>query len=363
MDTIGYKYGYKDNFMINIDSIKITHEMSTIISEIDEFKGAWRALGRLAPERLNQLRKVATIESVGSSTRIEGSKLSDREVEALLSRLETKSFASRDEEEVAGYASVMEIIFSSYETIPITDNYLKQLHSILLQFSSKDERHRGDYKKLSNSVEAFDADGKSVGVVFETTTPFDTPKEMGELFAFINKATIEKSIHPLIMIGVFIVVFLAIHPFQDGNGRISRIITTLLLLKAGYTYVPYSSMESVIEQNKESYYLALRRTQKTLKTESPEWTAWLLFYLQSLQKQKRRLESKVEKEKIMRSSLPELSLQIIELVHEHGQITIADIVNTTSANRNTVKKRVGELVDANYLLQSGKGKGTWYSLV
>lgn len=348
--------------MINTDSIKITHEMIAIMSEIDEFKGAWRALGKIAPERLSQLRKVATIESVGSSTRIEGSKLSDREVEALLSRLETKSFTSRDEEEVAGYAAVMEIIFNAYETIPLSENYLKQLHSILLQYSSKDERHRGDYKKLSNSVEAFDTDGKSVGVVFETTTPFDTPREMEALYAFVNKAFEEKTLHPLVIVAVFNVMFLAIHPFQDGNGRISRILTTLLLLKSGYAYVPYSSMESVIEQNKESYYLALRRTQKSLKSKGADWSPWLLFFLQSLQKQKRRLEQKVEKEKIMRASLPELSLKIIDLAHEHGQISVADIVSATEANRNTIKKRLGELVAGGYLSRGGKGKGTWYSL-
>ncbi len=336
--------------------------MLAIISEIDEFKGVWRALGKIAPERLSQLRKVATIESVGSSTRIEGSKLSDREVEVLLSRIETKSFTSRDEEEVAGYAAVMEIIFNSYETIPLTENYLKQLHSILLQYSSKDQRHRGDYKKLSNSVEAFDADGKSVGVVFETTTPFDTPREMQEIYEFVNKAIAEKALHPLIIVAVFIVVFLAIHPFQDGNGRISRILTTLLLLKSGYAYVPYSSMESVIEQNKESYYLALRRTQKSLKSNDPDWSPWLLFFLQSLQKQKRRLEQKVENEKIMRASLPELSLKIIDLAQEHGQVSVANIVRVTEANRNTVKKRLRELVASGYLLRGGKGKGTWYSL-
>lgn len=348
--------------MINADSIKITHEMIAIMSEIDEFKGAWRLLGKIAPERLNQLRKVATIESVGSSTRIEGSQLSDREVEALLSRLETKGFTSRDEEEVAGYAAVMETIFNAYETIPLTENYLKQLHSILLQYSSKDQRHRGDYKKLSNSVEAFDVDGKSVGVVFETTTPFDTPREMEALYAFVNKAFAEKTLHPLVIVAVFIVVFLAIHPFQDGNGRISRILTTLLLLKSGYAYVPYSSMESVIEQNKESYYLALRRTQKGFKSAETDWSPWLLFFLQSLQKQKRKLEQKVETEKIMRASLPELSLKIIDLAHEHGQVSVADIVSATEANRNTVKKRLGELVASGYLVRGGKAKGTWYSL-
>jgi Fic family protein len=122
--------------MPNTTSLKISSELLSLIGELDEFKGAWRALGRLAPERLQQLRKVATIESVGSSTRIEGATLSDREVEALLSRLETFSFASREEEDVAGYAVTMETVFSSFETIPISENYIKQLHQMLFGFCS-----------------------------------------------------------------------------------------------------------------------------------------------------------------------------------------------------------------------------------
>ncbi|MBM3197830.1 MAG: Fic family protein [Chlamydiae bacterium] len=348
--------------MINTDSIKITHEMAVILSEIDEFKGAWRALGKIAPERLSQLRKVATIESVGSSTRIEGAKLSDREVEVLLSRLETASLVSRDEEEVAGYAAVMELIFHAYDTIPLTENYLKQLHSILLQYSSKDQRHRGNYKTLTNSIEAFDADGRSLALVFATSTPFNTPREMESLLAFVSKALEEKMLHPLVTIGVFIVVFLAIHPFQDGNGRLSRILTTLMLLKNGYTYVPYSSMESIVEQNKESYYLALRRTQASLSSNAQDWNSWLLFFLRSLQKQKRKLEQKIEIERIMKVSLPELSLRILDLTREHAQIGIAEIVNVTRANRNTVKKHLAELVAKGYLARHGKGRGTRYLL-
>lgn len=243
--------------MIRTDSLTVSQETLTLIAELDEFKGAWRALGRLAPERLRQLRKVATIESVGSSTRIEGAKLSDREVEKLLSRVKAKSFATRDEQEVAGYALAMDTVFSNHEAIPVTENYIKQLHGILLKYSTKDARHRGHYKKFPNSVEAFDSSGKSVGVVFETSSPFDTPRQMEELVGWFNQAVADKALHPLIVIAIFAVVFLAIHPFQDGNGRLSRVLTTLLLLKSGYAYVPYSSLESVIEQNKEGYYLVL----------------------------------------------------------------------------------------------------------
>src|SRR5271166_2250859 len=218
--------------MLITDTIQITPDLLALLSEIDEFKGAWRALGTLAPERLNALRRVATIESIGSSTRIEGSKLSDREVEQVLAHLEIKQFASRDEQEVAGYAEVMETVFHAWSDIPITENHIKQLHRDLLRYSDKDERHRGEYKTLPNNVGAFDADGKMIGIVFETATPFDTPRRMAELVSWLKDARELARLHPLLIVAVFIVTFLEIHPFQDGNGRLSRIITTLLLLQA-----------------------------------------------------------------------------------------------------------------------------------
>ena len=303
--------------MLKTDAIEITPELLCLIAEIDEFKGAWRALGTLAPERLKALRHVATIESIGSSTRIEGSKLTDREVERLLANLEIKKFDTRDEQEVAGYAEAMETIFHAWRDIPITENHIKQLHRDLLRYSEKDERHRGEYKTLSNSVAAFDENGKQIGIVFETAAPFDTPRLMAELVAWLDEVRELKRTHPLLVVAVFIVVFLEIHPFQDGNGRLSRVLTTLLLLQAGYAYVPYSSLESVIENSKEGYYLGLRQTQRTIRTNAPNWGPWLLFFLRALQQQKRRLATKVELEKTIMAALPELSVQIIDHARQH----------------------------------------------
>lgn len=348
---------------MDINTLKITPEILNLIAEIDEFKGSWKALGTLAPERLAALRKIATIESIGSSTRIEGARLSDRQIETLLSNLDSRSFSTRDEQEVAGYADVMQILFDSWETIPITENYIKQLHSILLQYSHKDERHRGNYKSVDNHIEAFDENGKSLGVLFTTASPMMTTILMNELVDWTRITFTEKQLHPLLVIGIFIVRFLAIHPFQDGNGRLSRVLTTLLLLKSGYTYVPYSSLETVIEDNKDSYYLALRRTQKDLDTENPNWNPWLLFFLRSLKRQKDRLEVKLEREKIMRSSLPELSVTILEIAKEHGRITTGEIENYTQASRSSIKARINELIEMKKLARNGKGRSTWYSLM
>lgn len=213
--------------MIRTDSLQITLEILGLISNIDEFKGAWRALGTLAPDRLSALRRVATIESIGSSTRIEGSRLSDREVERLLSSLQIKSFETRDEQEMAGYAEVVELVFLSWQDIALTENHIRQLHRDLLTHSDKDVWHRGNYKTTTNSVAAFDENGKPLGVVFETATPFDTPRLMAELVAWFNEERSAGRLHPLLLIGIWVVVFLEIHPFQDGNGRLSRVLTTL----------------------------------------------------------------------------------------------------------------------------------------
>ena len=347
---------------INIENLKITSEILLLIAELDEFKGAWRALGQLAPEQLSSLKKIATIESIGSSTRIEGSKLSDKDVEVLLSNLEIQKFETRDEQEVAGYSSVMNLIFQSYADIILSENHIQQLHAVLLQYSEKDYWHRGNYKKSPNHVEAFDAQSKSLGVVFETASPFETSIRMRDLVEWAVQAYADKRLHPLLITAIVIVEFLAIHPFQDGNGRLSRVLTTYLLLREGYHYVPYCSLEAVVEQSKEGYYLALRQTQGTLKNENPDWQPWIMFFLRALRHQKKRLETKVEQENLLLTQIPQLSLQILQFVKSRGTATISDIVTVIGANRNTVKKHLETLVETNRLRKNGIGKGTWYSL-
>lgn len=349
--------------MIKTNTLKITPEILAIIAELEEFKGQWQLLSMLAPERLSALQRVATIESIGSSTRIEGSRLSDKEIAQLLQQVTAESFSSRDAQEVAGYADVMQTIFRAWSDIPINENHIKQLHRDLLRYSEKDNRHRGEYKKSSNNVAAFDKTGKQIGIIFETATPFDTPRFMRELISWFVKMRDTKQLHALILIAIFVVVFLEIHPFQDGNGRLSRVLTTLLLLQSGYLYVPYSSLESVIEHNKESYYVALRQTQTTIRTEKPNWQTWLIFFLRSLQKQKQQLAAKIEREKLLLNTLPDIALQIIEYAQQHGRVTINELVQITHANRNTLKVHLRKLVRDRHLILHGSGKGAWYSLL
>ncbi|MFC1628694.1 Fic family protein [Gemmatimonadota bacterium] len=337
----------------------ITDRLLRDIARIDEFKGRWESIGRLAPERLSSLRRIATIESVGSSTRIEGSKLSDDEVEALLAGIEITSFQSRDEQEVAGYADVMELILESYQEITLTESHIKQLHGTLLKHSEKDKRHRGHYKKVPNSVEAIDKTGKRIGVIFETTTPLETPYRMTDLVVWTNTILSSNQHHPLLVIGYFVIQFLAIHPFQDGNGRLSRALTTLLLLQSGYEYVSYSSMERIIEDRKEEYYIALRRGQATLDSDESQLNDWITFFITCLMQQVDALEHKVVEEHMM-VPLPALSSQILNIAEEHGRVTVREAVALSGANRNTVKSHIQRLVRMGHLSVHGRGRGTWY---
>ncbi|NJL71146.1 MAG: Fic family protein [Candidatus Competibacteraceae bacterium] len=345
-----------------LENYRPSMELVKLIGEIDEFKGAWKSLSSISPERLASLKKVATIESIGSSTRIEGASLSNEEVDRILSGLNTQSFHSRDEQEVAGYSSLMQTIYENWKSIPLTENHVKQLHRTLLQFTHKDDRHRGNYKTVENSVEARDEDGRRIGVIFQTASPFETPFMMTELFYWLETVTQKSEIHPLLIIGAFVVRFLAIHPFQDGNGRLSRCLTTLLLLKAGYLYVPYSSLEGVIEANKEQYYLALRQTQVTLRSDEPNWEPWLSFFLRSLKRQLQKLTEKIERAQILQGELPALSIRIMELVREQGSVKSTELITLTGEKRSTVLLRLKELVQDGHLKRNGKGPATWYTL-
>jgi len=342
--------------------------MLTLIAAIDEFKGEWQALGVLGPETLRSLRRIATIESAGSSTRIEGANLSDAEVGNLVANLGKESFQSRDEQEVAAYAYVMESIQTVWQDLHISESILLQLHRDLLRYSKKDERHRGEWKSLDNHVAAYDADGKQIAIVFETASPFETPMLMEKLLNWQAKEEAEPVFHPLLRIAVFNVVFLAIHPFQDGNGRLSRVLTNLMLLRAGYAYASYTSLESVIEHNKEAYYLALRRTQTSFR-EAVDWEPWILFFLRSLKSQIGRLRGRLAEtdEGVAAQGIPDdispLAGQVLGLFEARETLSVAETAAALGANRNTLKDKFAELVQKGYAELRGKGRGAHYRRV
>ena len=337
----------------------MTPRVLKLIAEIDEFKGYWNAMDSISSETLSTLRVLATIESVGSSTRIEGARLSDPEVSALLEGLDVRSFRSRDEQEVAGYAKAMQLVHESAGEIDLSENNCKYLHKVLLHFSTKDNWHLGEYKKHPNHVAAFDSDGNQIGIIFETATPIQTPVLMESLVELTRNRLQDEDIHPLLTIADFVLRFLAIHPFQDGNGRSARILTNLMLLRSDYDFVQYSSLERIVEANKDQYYLALKESQKNLVSDESFSLTWAEFFLEMLRKQKNHLLEKIERER-KALTLPELSVKILQLAREHGRISILFISNVLQANRNTVKKHVQQLVKNGRLVKQGKGRGTYY---
>lgn len=249
----------------------------------------------------------------------------------------------------------MELIFESWRALSLTEDHLKQLHRELLHHSQKDERHSGEWKSVPNHLEAFDPEGRSLGVIFETVSPFDTPRAMEALLTSTRDELTARRHHPLFIIGAFVVRFLAIHPFQDGNGRLSRALTTLLLLRAGYDFVPYASLERVIEENKDGYYRALRRAQ----TDETQLGEWLTLFLRSLLAQKDVLARRVERERLL-TSLSPLEQQVLQLTRERGHLSLAQAVTLTGANRNTLKRSFRVLVEHGSLRLVGAGRGARY---
>jgi Fic family protein len=221
--------------------------------------------------------------------------------------------------------------------------------------------HYGTLGQLEHGVNHADAYLRTLGIVFETASPFETPFAMKRLVEWMIEAERDGDLHPLLVTGVFVVWFLAIHPFQDGNGRLSRVLTTLLLLRHGYSYVPYASLESVIEENKEFYYKALRKTQATMRKKRVEWDAWLLFFLRCLVRQKDNLNVKVQVEQRRVEASSPLAASLMRLLDDAESITLAEAVKATAANRNTLKAKMSELVDAGLLTRHGRGRGVHYT--
>ncbi|MBP6945027.1 Fic family protein [Patescibacteria group bacterium] len=333
-----------------------------LLNQIDELKGRWVGGASLNPQALGRLKRSVLITSAGASTRIEGSKLSDEDVEKLMRGLAVKKFADRDKQEVQGYYELLDNVFYGWKHIPFSENSIKHLHKELLKHVSKDERHRGEYKKTENLVEMYDESGKAIGVIFETAPAYLTPKYMQELVVWTAEALVQKEFHPLLVIGSFLVEFLAIHPFQDGNGRLSRILANLLLLKAGYEYVPYVSHEKLIEDKKADYYLALRKSQKTLGTKSEDVTSWLEFFLTILLEQSRAAIELLSHENIERLLSPK-QLLVWKYIETVTEATPGNIAKATGVARPTVSQALEVLLRLKRVERLGQGRTTRYRKV
>ena len=332
------------------------------IAAIDYFKGKWEALEQQQNRNLRHLRMVATVQSIGSSTRIEGSTMSDAEVETLLKNIKITELKTRDEQEVGGYYDVLSLILDNFREIRLTESNILSLHNLLMKYSQKDEYHRGRYKKLTNQVVATYPDGMQK-TVFRTTEIHLVQKEITELLEWEQSALEEEEYHPLLIIGAFIYEFLSIHPFQDGNGRLSRLLSTLLLLQNGYQFVQFVSFENLIESHKDDYYRALMEGQKDRYADHERIDKWLFFFLDNLEELANRLEQKYEQILKRGGYLSSRRQEILDFLSAKGNVQIADVLaHFSKMSRSTMKADLSYLVREYYLEKTGIGRGTVYSV-
>ena len=326
---------------------------------IDELKGQWVSGAKLNPQVLGRLKRSVLITSTGASTRIEGSRLSDEDVEKLMRGLSVQKFVDRDKQEAKGYYKLLSDVFESWKRLPFSESAIKHFHKELLKYVDKDKLHRGEYKKTENKVHMIDAAGQSAGILFDTTPAYLTPKEMLELVEATKKGFEEKRYHPLIIIGNFLVDFLLIHPFQDGNGRLSRVLTNLLLLKSGYEYIPYVSHEKLVEDNKVDYYMALRKSQNTMRGCKPNIAPWLEFFLSVVYKQAEMAIQLLSKESIDKILSPK-QLVVWKYLQGVDEAAPREIGKKTKVARPTVKQVLSKLLALKKIERVGLGRTTRY---
>lgn len=344
---------------LEFGSKKYLH-LSKLLSQVDTFKGSWQEIAHKEARYLKELCQIATVASVGSSTRIEGVKMTDAEIDKLLKSVKINKLQKRDEQEVVGYYDALKVILDNYQDLHLSERYIHQMHEILLKHSPKDQRHKGRYKQISNKVVANYPDGTQK-VIFKTTEPHLTQGEIQELLAWTNESVKVDEIHPLIIVATFVYEFLSIHPYQDRNGRLSRLLTTLLLMQQGYDFVQYISFEHVIESRKEAYYKALLQGQKDRYTDDERIDEWLSFFLECMIELTERLEKKYSTYSKIKLKLNDRQKSILIFIQQEKTTKVGAIEKALPGeSRNTIKKDLSYLLNEGLILRTGAGRGVQY---
>jgi len=364
MDKYGYDMDISKNMTTKLSfSSEVYQQLSQQLSVLDTFRGSWKARESQEGQYLKELRKIATIESTGSSTRIEGARLTDQEVEKLLSAVKITKFESRDQQEVVGYWDALEVILENFTDIEISERYIHQLHGILLKHSEKDQAHRGKYKTSSNKVVANYPDGTQ-RVLFDPTEPHLVQSEMQQLLEWLKERMEKRDMHPLVISAGFVYEFLSIHPYKDGNGRLSRLLTTLLLMKQDYQFIQYMSFENVIETRKDEYYRVLMAGQKDRYKTSERIDSWVLFFMQCLIILTEKLEVKYDTYSKLKTALNRRQQQVLEFIEGNEPAQVGEIEKALKKySRNTLKKDLIYLVREGLILKTGDRKGTRYHIL
>lgn len=357
----GVMEGMETNPMLNTDKIQITPEMLLLAGEIDTFKGAWKGLSNIGEARMNALRRAAGMESVAASVRMAGGQMADGRVERLLEVKGELDQPAGEEFDPMGYAHALGTILNGWQQMTVTEERILRLHYAVMGFGQRTGKEAGQYKSLAKPLAAADEEGRKAGLTLPTAPAAKTPERMGELIAWLEREEQSGKLHNLLLTGMFVARLLAIHPFLDGNGRVSRLVTTLLLKRFGYAYVTCSSLEGVLEGLGEAYPRALRRTQMTLEGATPDWEPWLIFFLRALREQKRKLAVKVKEARRILTEEPAPAEAILERVRKQGRVTMAEMVALSAGTKWTLRWHFQNLVQEQRLAKHGQGRGTWYA--
>ncbi len=340
-------------------SFSINNKIYNLISNIDALNSEFRVSEKLSHQTIKRLTQSVLVTSSWASNRIEWNKLTDDEVEKLYNKMNIKKLKTRDQQEVAWYLELLELVFSSYQNMTFNEWLILQFHDLMLKYTTKDIWHKWKYKFWPNRVEARDREWNLVKIIFDPTEPALTPLEMKDLIGRTLLELKNKEIHPLIIITNFIFEYLAIHPFQDWNWRTSRILTNLLLLQQWYLFTPFISHEKLIEEKKIEYYKALWKTQKTWKTKNENMSEWILFFLERIQEQVKR-SIKISQKNDIEPFLSKIQQKVWETIIKYPEISRKEIQTKTNLSYHTIWQAIQKLIDMKQIERIWETRATRY---
>lgn len=328
-------------------------EVINYIGLIHEFKGRQQLYLEQKPRELETLVEIAKIQSTESSNAIEGIATTKARLKSLMADKTTPR--DRGEKEIKGYRHVLDVIHENFDYVPIRKNYILQLHKMLYQFT--EERFGGSFKDTPNEIDMVYPDGRTV-LLFKPLEPFETPEAVEKLCEEYDKAINKYGIDPLIAIPVFIHDFLCIHPFNDGNGRMSRLLTTLLLYKSGFVIGRYISLEKKIEITKDEYYVALQESSQNWHEEKNDDTAFIKYILGTIVAAYRDFEERVNMlgKKVSARDMVEKAIR-----SKIGKFTKNDIMELCpEIGRGSVENSLKALCEEGIIKKEGQGRATFY---
>ena len=342
---------------LKIHNLLLDIDMSLInmLSKIDRFDALWPSIEKREATNLKKLKHTALVNSCGASNRMEGSKITDDEVAALIENINESTLSEKDQQKLAGYFETLDAIVKGHESIKITESQIKNLHKLLLNHVEKDAWHSGQYKYISNSITKDLPNGARQIITKRSDPGLQTEEAMLSLINWYNK---DQETLPLIKVAVFVYEFLSIHPFQVGNGSLSRLLTALLLLKYGYTWISYESLEWEIESRKSNYDSILNGAQQNKQNRNV--TEFLMFFLDCLDTLQRKLTYKTEQAESPKKMLSQREQKMLLFIQHHPGYRSGEIASKLEMALPTVKKSLSEMVFKEIISKEGNGKATVY---